>query len=145
MPELRGLTLWRPWPSAFVECDPPKRLENRTWAPPASYAGSYVALHAGKVWDSDGARWIRRQFGELFTPERCPPSSIVAVARYVGTVEESQDPWFVGPVAWRFDQVTKLPELVECPGGKGLWPVPPAVLAKVREGWRRAREGRRCA
>ena len=48
---MRALTLWRPWSDAIVFG--PKRIENRTWVPPASMIGRYLAIHAGVRFDDD--------------------------------------------------------------------------------------------
>lgn len=43
--EIRGLTLAQPWPWAF----PYKDVENRSWAPPKSMLGEWIALHGGRL------------------------------------------------------------------------------------------------
>ena len=42
---MKALTLWRPWPAAI--CYFGKRVENRTWCPPAYLLGQDLAIHAG--------------------------------------------------------------------------------------------------
>ena len=42
-----ALTIHQPWASAIVLG--PKRVENRTWRPPATLVGQRLAVHAGKV------------------------------------------------------------------------------------------------
>lgn len=38
-----ALTLWRPWAWAIIHG--PKRVENRTWKPPASFIGKRIGIH----------------------------------------------------------------------------------------------------
>lgn len=47
---MRALTLIQPWARAIVSWG--KRVENRTWTPPASLLGQRIAIHAGRKWDA---------------------------------------------------------------------------------------------
>ena len=62
---IRGLSLTRPWPFAFVNGPEPlqKRVENRSWKPPQFIIGNYLALHAAKSWAEDGREFIADVLG----------------------------------------------------------------------------------
>ena len=59
---LSCITLWRPWCWSIYALPEPgaKRIENRPNPPPATLIGQLVALHSGKVYDEEGARFITR-------------------------------------------------------------------------------------
>jgi hypothetical protein len=79
LPDLRALTLLRPWPIAIERAG--KRCENRTRPPPAHLVGRFVALHAGKRYDRGEWPWP----GDVQAPpERECPQGITSVARIVG-------------------------------------------------------------
>jgi hypothetical protein len=121
-----ALTLWRPW--AWAIALPAslggKRIENRTWHPPARVLGQRIAIHAGKTWDAEGAEWIAHRFGLRVPAAPQHPVGIIATARVVRAVERSDDPWFIGPVGWVLDDVRPLARVVSCTGHQGLWRVP---------------------
>lgn len=81
---------------------------------------------------------------ERYARAAVPYGAVLAVATYAGWVSEpltvggEPDPWFAGPYAWVLDDVVALPEPVPCRGDRGLWPLPPDVLAAVRDGYGRA-------
>lgn len=45
MDAVKALTIWPEW--AFAICHLEKRIENRSWRPPASLVGKRMAIHAG--------------------------------------------------------------------------------------------------
>jgi hypothetical protein len=148
---IRGITIQQPWVWAILELG--KRLENRTWRP--SHAelapGEWLALHASKGYDTEGALVLRAQF-DVCVPSKValPRGAVVAVARYGGVVEKGSkraklDPWFVGPHALELGDVIALPRPVECRGALGLWDLTPGVLEAVREGAREAVRTRRAS
>lgn len=140
-PNIRGLTLIRPWAWAVAHAG--KDIENRTWHPPRWLIGAHLAIHAGVKWDEAGASFIARVTG-LPPPDRAADSSgvIVAVARLVGVDDgTSASPWYVGPVGWRLAGIVPLPAPVPCKGALGLWSLPAKVLAEVRRGWLAAPRG----
>jgi hypothetical protein len=148
--ELRALTLWRPWPHAILYGG--KRIENRPWKPWKSVMGHYIALHAGRKYDKDGAIWMHA--GSLYEPPEdqwCPAGCIMGVARVTGYVDKhgfDQDgelaehvlksPWWSGPFAWILDDVVPFLAPVKAKGKQGLWPVDDATKALVREAHRQA-------
>ena len=48
---MKALTLTQPWAS-LVACGA-KRIETRSWAPPAALIGQRIAIHAAKGWTED--------------------------------------------------------------------------------------------
>jgi hypothetical protein len=124
---LLALTLQIPWPWAIAHAE--KRIENRTWAPPARLIGRVFAIHAGKAADVDGMKWLWKR-GILSMPmprEAHVRGAIVALATLDSVVRESDDPWFCGPVGWVLRDVFTLPVPIDCRGYQGLWPVPPEL------------------
>ena len=118
----RGLTLHRPWAAAIVHGD--KRVENRTWVPPATLTrrGLWLAIHAGKTYDPDGAESVLGILGRL--PPRHDACGIIGVARYVDAVrpeEREDDPWAVGPWCWILDDVRVVEPAIQVRGSMGLW------------------------
>ncbi len=137
---LLALTLWRPWPWSILYG--PKRVENRPWKPPARIVGKYLALHAGKTWDDEGLGFIKDLVPDVPRSSDAHPLGIVGVVRVTGfraTTDLDPDEWAFGPYAWTLDEIVALPEPVPCKGAQGLWPVPLDVLARVREGYVRAK------
>jgi len=55
---VKALTLWQPWSWAIAHAG--KRVENRTWAPPASVIGQRVAIHAGLKLDDEAVERLAR-------------------------------------------------------------------------------------
>jgi len=141
---VRGLTLWRPWPWAFVHAG--KRIENRDWPAPKWMIGGYLALHAGKHFDHHACADMREG---LFSAaaRACPedkhahPDSVVfAIAQVTGFYKlqtphprRGKDPFAFGPYVWQTPDVIVLPRPVPCAGKQGLWILPDAVFAQVAE------------
>lgn len=135
-PLLMAITLHRPWPYAMVSLG--KNLENRTWNCPLP-PGSWIAIHAGKKYDRQGADWIRQELS-LGCPGKAEhPTGIVAIARFECNVTTHNSLWFAGPIGWEFSRVIAVPVL-ECAGKQGLWQVPAVLLPKLRAAWRNAME-----
>lgn len=57
-----ALTLHRPWPWAIFNLAPEaaKRVENRSWKPPARVIGTRIAIHAGGQHDFGGGPVIQK-------------------------------------------------------------------------------------
>ena len=137
MKTIRGITLKQPWAWAIRNAG--KRVENRTWAPPESMLGNYLAIHAGNNIDREGLSVLRERFS-LSLPESLVCGAIVAVARLDYVVDDNSagnDPWYGGPFGWHLDDVTPI-EHVACSGARRLWNLPPSVLRKVRANWNAA-------
>lgn len=152
---LPALTLHAPW--AFAVAHLGKRIENRTWVPPARLVGQRLAIHAGVA--ETEAEW-----GAVYAAASKPPllglrplparGAVVAVVTVAGWVNEigslettlespsyehvkaaavTPGPWFIGPIGWVLTDVVTLPEPVPCKGRQGLWRLDAATDAKVRE------------
>jgi hypothetical protein len=119
---MMALTLWQPW--AWAISDFTKRIENRPWVPPEWRVNQMIAIHAGATFDASGADSIEDEFDVVIPRGWLPKKAIVAVATYKGFVSSSDDPWFVGPYGWVFDDVRKLESPIACRGFQGLWGVP---------------------
>lgn len=125
---IRGLTLWQPW--AWAICYAGKRIENRTWAPPAQL--THVAIHAGMKYDTRSAEAIRALGHEVPGRGDIASRAIVAVARVVATTDASDDPWFAGPLGWVLEDVRVLDAPVERAGALGCWRLTARELRSVR-------------
>lgn len=139
---VRGLTLWRPWPWTFTHAD--KRVENRSWKPPDTIVGGYLALHAGLKFDSHACLGMQNgEFGAAavrIDPREGahPHGVIVAVARLEGFHMSAgqgrlpgDDLWEFGPYVWRTPNVQRLSTPVDCKGAQGLWKLPQDVFEAV--------------
>lgn len=155
MADLLALTLIQPWASAIVYGH--KRIENRTWAPPARLVGQEILIHAGASWDRDAAASIAQRYvrAEHEVPdwlyrEGSPFKTLLGTARLVGVLRghgghftgelrslrhaqlaERSQSWFFGPVGWLLDEVRPLREPVPCKGALGLWRPSPDALAEL--------------
>lgn len=158
--EIRGLSLTRPWPMAFIRgpVQLQKRVENRDWKPPAALVGCHVALHSAKSWDESAREFIADVLGiEIPGRKDFPHSQIIAVCRLSGfvadltaraslrdptpdTLSAEQQGWYFGPYGWTLEDLVELPEPVPCKGALGLWRLPDNVLVEVREQYRKAVE-----
>jgi hypothetical protein len=89
---MKALSLQEPF--ASLVCNGRKRVENRSWAPPASLIGERIAIHRSG-----------------------PNGAIIATARIVGVVVPEiakeilpvdQEGHICGPLCWLLDDVRKL-------------------------------------
>lgn len=118
---MRALTIKQPWASAIAAGI--KRVENRTWPPPARLIGQRIAIHAGKATDPEGIAFCRQLGWE--PPVDLPKGVIIATAIIDRVIDESDDPWFQGPLGWVLRDI-EIIEPVSCNGKLGLWPIPDA-------------------
>ena len=134
---MKALTLWQPWAHAIAHLG--KRIENRTWRPPARLDGKPLAIHAGKTVDSEAVEDLI-DFGHLpldFDGRQLTRGAVVAVATFdraivrADHVPDGQGFWWHGPVGWLLTNVVAI-EPVACRGAQGLWDLPPGVEAAVR-------------
>lgn len=153
-PDIRGLTLLRPWPWAFLNGPEhkQKRVENRTWHPPKDT--DWIALHSGKGWDPQGAEYIHRATGIALPAESEHPSSqIYAVCRLEGVfefrpdiginidfdlVEPSISLWAFGPYCWVISDLVPLVNPIACSGAQGLWKISerPGLMGQLEKSYR---------
>ena len=146
-----ALTLHQPWASLI--CRGPKRVENRTWAPPEDLIGKRIWIHAGKTFDAeafahvfpggvvDSPEWRQcgRDLGKILGSARvagwyCNQTGDGrAVTASTETVEAAlASEWFSGPIGWVLDRVQRLVVPVPWRGAQKLWRVPPELLSVLR-------------
>lgn len=144
-PFIRGLTLWRPWSAAIVHG--PKRIENRPWFPSLTFLdrGLWIAIHAGRRWDSAGAEFILKRWS-VGTTNACAREgtwpagyelegivgvAFVAEVRAVDEVRSADAGWAFGPWCWVLEHVHALEAPIPCRGAQGLWTLPPEIEARL--------------
>jgi hypothetical protein len=125
-----GLTLHSPWAQAIVYG--PKRVENRSWRPGAAL-GELIAIHCGETLDEEAVHMLRERDLYEYREELHHPGHIVGVARVVDVVEQSDDPWFRGPLGWILEDVRALDEPLATPGDRRLWLVDEELVAEIEE------------
>jgi hypothetical protein len=141
---IMGLTVWQPWNWCFTLT---KRVENRTWEPPAYMIGNYVALHMGKTYDQEGADWLRKVIGYPVPPPSDLDPHFFAIAKLVGvrtgepeplgaTPEENlgRDFWYRGPYGFQFRNFVFI-EPVFCRGNRKFWVIPNDKKAELRQAY----------
>ncbi len=140
---IRGFTLWRPWLWCFTHAG--KRIENRSWKPPATIIGGYLALHNGNKWDESA--FLNMRQGEFGLAAKMVPDTIKHVAGQIEAVaylsgyfrkgdmfeHEQESPYAFGPYCWRTPNVYRLDEPVPHRGAQGLWTLEDRALARIRE------------
>ncbi len=134
---MKALTLWQPWSWAIAHAG--KRIENRSWKPPASILGQRIAIHAGKKLDLDACAGLECedniQLPRMYFHEpknAFVHSAVESTATVLGWTEDlghshPQYLWLTGPIGWVFDDVFALPNPVHCRGAQGLWNLPSAT------------------
>ena len=117
---MKALTLHAPWAWAIAYAG--KRIENRTWKPPASAIGTRIAIHAGaNLGSREDDEFCRRLcMTECAPPVFWPTRQILCTARLVGCATEIDSRWFFGPFGWILTDV-QLVEPITCSGRLGLW------------------------
>lgn len=139
---IKALTFHGPWVHAIIEAG--KDVENRQWKCPLQI-GDYIALHAGKAYDWQGAisiGLITRELGRPYTPpvERDYKAGFIyGVAQFAGNVEDSDSPWFFGDYGWVLTNVVAI-KPVACRGAQKIFDLPLDVLAQVRRNYKAAIE-----
>lgn len=135
---MRALTLLQPW--AHAVCALGKRVENRTWQPPATCVGQRLAIHAGKAWGPTERAVVTSLVERGHSvPDDLPLGAVVAIATIAGTLtapltpeeQEELGAWWLGPIGWVLRDVHALQEPVPCRGNQGLWRLPLDVLRAV--------------
>lgn len=125
-----ALSLWQPWTEAIFYG--PKRVENRSWAPPKSFWGKSLALHTAKKHDPWADKFIRALWPDFDTAKRFPAGHIVGVvtlthATYHAQGQPVTDPWACGPWVWHLADPVVLPQPIPIRGAQGLWILGDAV------------------
>lgn len=124
---LRGLTIHQPWAWAIVAGY--KHIENRTWEPPRSMIGHWLAIHASRTvdWTAVPHRILAIIRQATLLHVRMPTEAvdvtgaILGVARLVEVVTRSDSPWFDGPYGWVLDTITRFAAPIPAKGSRGIW------------------------
>lgn len=158
---MKALTLWPEWAHAIAWLG--KDIENRTWEPRLKvgeefliHAGAHIGGRAGRVASQEGIDalgYTAEHAGLEVAAGHCPSDhaevnfmahdyarriqrrAIVARVRFLGTVTESDSPWFVGPIGWRIELTRNLdPVIPYQKGALGLWALrlPESALGESR-------------
>lgn len=90
---MKCLSIRQPW--AWLLVNGHKDIENRSWK--TKFRGPLV-IHAGKVLDRDGLRWVREHFPDIKLPSEFNLGGLVGVVTLRDVVQSSTSPWFFGPV-----------------------------------------------
>lgn len=130
---MKVLTIWQPWAACIAHG--PKRVENRTWAPPKRWRFPFeLAIHAAKVAQPDEAQTIIDlvRIWPRVVSLPIERGAVLAIASVVAVGEPDGNHWAFGPVCWQLDNVRTLREPVPCRGAQRLWTLPDEVEAEVR-------------
>ncbi|GAB3127438.1 hypothetical protein GCM10027160_52090 [Streptomyces calidiresistens] len=124
---MRALTIRQPWIGAILHG--PKRIENRSWAPPVRHVGTRIALHAAGTVDHRATlpitpAWPDQRGAILGT------ATLAAAHRAAGCCAPwgHQEP---GLWHWELGDIHVLEEPLPCRGALCLWTPPPAVQAAL--------------
>jgi len=145
-----ALTIWQPWAWAIVEGH--KKIENRTWQPPAHLLGKWLLIHAGANLDAQAVPTVRRLVRVPCLPRMTCRHvlGVVRVAKVYGDEipkfspeqleldHPGQKRWYGGPVAWFFDRAIAFPQPIPMRGQQGVFRVPDVVADQAREQYRLA-------
>jgi hypothetical protein len=107
---MRALSIQQPWASLIINGY--KRVENRSW--PTRLRGWFL-IHAGKTVDKEAMRDVHLGIHPVtgarfsFAGMDFPTGGIIGKARLIRCVDESDDPFFVGPFGFVLDDVMPLP------------------------------------
>ncbi|MET0401963.1 MAG: ASCH domain-containing protein [Cystobacter sp.] len=142
---LKCLTVHQPF--AWAIAQGLKTVENRSWPPPRTLLGGYVAIHASKQNNREVDSWLETfaQMGLYPALADLAFGAIIAVVKVTGHVTKSKQlppssrPWyFPGNMGWVLSEVRKLPTPIPAQGQLGLWTPRPAQLEEIRRQWKAA-------
>ncbi|MFE1936473.1 ASCH domain-containing protein [Streptomyces sp. NPDC059474] len=127
---MKALTVHQPWADAIAYGG--KRIENRSWTPPAAAVGSTILIHAGKIFDPMG-RFVITDWDAL---GRWPDArgAVIATAVLAGhhRADGCCSPW--GEPRghhWQLTDVQPLTEPVPCRGAQRLWTPTTATIQRI--------------
>jgi len=136
---MKAITICQPY-SHLIAIEE-KRVENRTWIPPASVVGSWIAIHAGK-----SKKWMtQRDWSEypnlVFGAIECVAwlEAIISIHDIrSGNLHASYSRWLPrhvhasGPQCWILSHVRRLQVPVYARGNQGLWNLDNGSANEVR-------------
>lgn len=130
----RALSIRQPW--AWLIVNGYKDIENRTWKYSPSYRGN-VAIHASKIFDGDGYRYVRKEFPEIQLPGIHMTAGMIPryfkLGGFVGSVwmndvvTDDTSPWFVGEYGFKMRQASRM-NFIEYRGQLGLFRIPVHIV-----------------
>lgn len=139
---MKALTILQPWASLITHGD--KRVENRTWRPPAAVIGTRIAIHAGARWDNSfperHQRYAEEVLRKVYEGAGAFPTKAIVGTAVLARVAASREElgqgdraarWFAGPFGWVLEDVVALPSPIQIPGAQGLWTVPQQILSAL--------------
>ena len=138
---MKAITIRQPWASLLVYCPaghdrPVKRVETRSWAPPAELVGADIAIHAGAVPMSHVP-----EMPDIPFPKGC----VIGIGRFLSVWQvgdlrgrfaacgevygnrvrlfdvDAFGHWGVGRIIWRWSEIDVLPEPKPAKGRQRLW------------------------
>jgi len=126
---MKGISIRQPW--AWLIAKGIKDVENRSWK--TEYRGR-VYIHAGKVFDEEGYRWLLRNSElsrQLLTASnifhgryfRRALGAIIGEVDIVDCVTESDSQWFSGPYGFVLTNPVMYGEPIPCKGQLGFFEV----------------------
>jgi hypothetical protein len=146
---MKALSIMQPWASLIVGgpyAPGVKRVENRTWNPPASMIGAQFAIHASKKLDMDafnelhdGAFGWKRSEWMYGTPAQFPRSAIVGIATLDRVVLDphsltaNEARFWAGPIGFVLRDVRRIDPIADVKGALGFWALGPDVASRVEE------------
>ena len=157
---MRALSLHVEWLWAILHLD--KRIENRSWAPPAKFVGQRIALHGTQrtptADDLDAMIAAAREAGWEVLPhplydvgwvfqrpgQRAPVilegpeladlrGRVAATVLLAGSTSGSAGPWRMpGLVHWDLAEVVAVPGPIIVKGAQRLWRLPRGLAPRLR-------------
>lgn len=115
---MKALTVRQPWAHAIVHLG--KEVENRTWRPPETIIGEYVAIHAAK-------RFVDRKDVQI-DRDSVTLGAIIGIAKITGVHRRRSSDY-----GWQLADVRKLPQPIACEGHLGLWELPARDVETIRQ------------
>ena len=114
---MKALSIKQPW--AWLIVNGVKDVENRSW--PTRFRGVF-AVHAGKVFDDKGYRWVKDFYQGLPRLSEFEFGGIVGMAEVVDCVRSLESRWFFGPYGFVLRNARPM-AFVPMRGQLGFFPV----------------------
>lgn len=109
---MKALSLWQPWASLVILGE--KRVETRSWAPPAALKGQRIAIHASKRAD---ACVLEHPFSDIIRdPARDAPTGVLlgtVLLEGAWQIEHDAEAWMIAQEYHRLDDGTGAPVVDE--------------------------------
>lgn len=130
---MKALTIRQPWANLVISGQKP--VENRSRV--TQFRG-LVAIHSSKdlypAETVDAWKLAReRGLGDVPPTQAEEYGAVLGVATLVGTCEQSDSPWFTGPIGWVFTRPLRFERPVVMKGALGLWAISATFLPAIEE------------